>query len=102
MTGDRLSPLVRELACLTLGHVDADRTECVAPIDSLVGDLVREVRRLRVITGDDGLNLDGAVDAVGEGLLGIVVDPEQAAAAADELLDGLASRGWALVKVDQR
>lgn len=100
---DRLSPLRRELACLALGHLDADRTTCSRSADDLVADLVIEVHRLRVITGDEGLDGEAAATALDLALTEVVgvaevPDHEQAV----ELLDHLAGQGWALVKVDQR
>jgi hypothetical protein len=44
--GQPASALTRELACLALGHADADHSPCTATDDQLIRELVAEVRAL--------------------------------------------------------
>lgn len=50
MTGP-LTSTTRELACLALGHDDADEPRCSTSDDDLVRQLVDEVQALRVAAG---------------------------------------------------
>lgn len=46
-----LTPTTRELACLALGHEDADEPRCASTDEDLVRQLVEEVQALRVAAG---------------------------------------------------
>lgn len=46
-----VSGTTRALACLALGHEDADLPHCPATDEQLVAELVEEVQRLRVAAG---------------------------------------------------
>ena len=46
-----LSPTLRELACLALGHDDADEPRCSSSDEHLVRQLIDEVQALRVAAG---------------------------------------------------
>jgi hypothetical protein len=62
------STVTRELACLALGHEDADEPRCSSTDDDLLRQLVDEVQHLRVAAGiveetdADRAEQEGALD----------------------------------------
>jgi hypothetical protein len=62
------STVTRELACLSLGHEDADEPRCSSTDDDLLRQLVDEVQHLRVAAGiveetdADRAEQEGALD----------------------------------------
>jgi hypothetical protein len=96
---DHLSGTTLALACLALGHDDADEPDCLASTEDIVRQLVEEVQRLRVAAGiveETAADRAEAVGAVDDALTvsadAFVTGPELA----QVILDHLADNGWAL------
>jgi hypothetical protein len=99
---DHLTGTTLALACLALGHEDADEPDCPASTEDIVRQLVDEVQRLRVAAGiveetdTDRAEQAGAVaDALDE------VDARwlDRGQRAQGIIAALASDGWRLVPV---
>jgi hypothetical protein len=97
-----LSGTTRELACLALGHEDADEPRCSTSDEDLVRQLVDEVQALRVAAGivepteADRAAATGALDeALGDALARFVTGPELS----EVVLRQLAEHGWQLLPV---
>ncbi len=94
-----VSGTTRALACLALGHDDADLRSCPATDEDLVVQLVEEVQRLRVAAGvveesevDRAERVEAVADALTEAGLAEVPDDEFA----DALVAHLDENGWTL------
>jgi hypothetical protein len=84
----------RALACLALGHVDADRTPCRSSDAELIADLVEEVQRLRTLTGQHPEDARNRVTALAHAL-------GTTRRRADEVLADLGESGWTIVRTGQ-
>jgi hypothetical protein len=95
-----LTPTTRELACLALGHEDADEPACTTSDDQLVAELVEEVQSLRVAAGiveetaTDRAEADGVLVDVLDEVLDAVVVPIHDLGPAIRVR--LVERGWTL------
>lgn len=86
----------RELACLALGHDDADAASCPSSDDDLLRSLVVEVQRLRLVAGEveetstDRAEATGALDDALAETAGAweTTGPEYARGVLDRLADG--------------
>jgi hypothetical protein len=75
-----LTGTTRELACLALGHDDADEPACASSDEDLVRQLVEEVQALRVAAGiveESEADRDERVEALGEVLAEAAGDDEE-------------------------
>lgn len=92
-----LTPTTRELACLALGHEDADEPRCASTDEDLVRQLVEEVQALRFAAGlieETDLDRQQQREAI-RGAVGPFASPVRA----ERILAALTADGWTLHQV---